>query len=146
MRQEKQDRYGMREAETAAAESKDPSTKVGACILRPDGTVASKGWNGFPRGIEDRPELLEDREQKYLRTIHAEMNAILTAREPLHGYTLYCTVMPCVKWLCTVHVIQAGIKRVVVPAQCVEHTSRWGEPHNLALELFAEAGVEVTLV
>jgi deoxycytidylate deaminase len=35
--------------------SKDPSTKVGAVIVRPDLTVASIGYNGFPRGMSDDP-------------------------------------------------------------------------------------------
>lgn len=30
--------------------SKDPSTKVGAVLVRPDRTIAGLGFNGFPRG------------------------------------------------------------------------------------------------
>lgn len=142
MRREKQDAYGLKEARTSAGESKDPSTQVGACVLRHDGTVASKGWNGFPRGIEDRAELLNDRQAKYARTIHAEMNAILTAREPLHGYTLYCTAAPCSD--CAKHMIQAGIKRVVAPRPSDDLLERWGTSFVIMEELFEEAGVELT--
>jgi dCMP deaminase len=144
VKREKQDRYGMEEAEVSARQSKDPSTNVGACILRPDGTVASKGWNGFPRKIEDKPELLADREAKNRRTIHAEMNAILTAREPLHGYTLYCTHISCER--CAVHIIQAGIERVVFKKPSEEFMERWGASIDLAVELYREAGVSVTLL
>ena len=48
--------------------SKDPSTQVGAVLVRPDRTVAGIGFNGFPRGIYDDPELLNDRPEKYKRT------------------------------------------------------------------------------
>ncbi|MCC5610578.1 hypothetical protein LC612_28465, partial [Nostoc sp. CHAB 5834] len=35
--------------------SKDMSTKVGAAFVDPDGnTILSRGYNGMPRGIEDR--------------------------------------------------------------------------------------------
>jgi dCMP deaminase len=122
--------------------SKDPSTKVGAVIVRPDRTIVSTGYNGFPRGIADKPELLTSREEKYKRVIHAEVNAILTAREPLTGCTLYCSLMTCER--CAVIVIQAGIKRVVAQKMSIEQEERWGEALKLAHQLYAEAGVQVT--
>lgn len=97
-----------------ASMSKDPSTKVGAVIVRPDKTVASMGMNGFARGCDDHPSLYADRDTKYARIIHGEMNAILTAKEPLTGYTLYTYPMPpCER--CAAHVIQSGIKHVIAP-------------------------------
>jgi dCMP deaminase len=57
-------------------------------IVRPDRTVSATGFNGFPRGIADTPERLNHRETKYALVAHAELNAILTAREPQHGYTI----------------------------------------------------------
>lgn len=129
-----------------ATRSKDPRTHVGSAIVRPDRTIASTGYNGFPRGIEDTPELLENRDAKYERVVHAELNAVLTAREPLHGYTLYCSLLPCPR--CAVHVIQAGIARVVAPVMSDEEAKRWEGKINFALtkQLFFEAGVEVTLL
>jgi dCMP deaminase len=123
-----------------AQRSRDPSTKVGAIIVRPDRTVASIGFNGFPRGIEDKPELLANRDEKYKRVVHAEMNAILTAREPLIGYTMYLSLMPCER--CAVHVIQAGLARVVAKAPTPEQADRWADAMATACALFAEAGVE----
>jgi dCMP deaminase len=129
-------------AQYMSTRSKDPSTKCGAVIVRPDLTVAATGYNGFPRHIADRPELLADRTEKYKRVVHCEMNAILTAREPLEGYWLY--VWPFVTCeRCAVHVIQAGIRRVVAP-QSTE--PRWAESFALAQELYNEAGVQVTLL
>ena len=49
--------------------SKDPSTKVGCIVVGEDREIRSTGFNGFPRGIEDKQERLEDREQK-LSLIH----------------------------------------------------------------------------
>lgn len=125
--------------------SKDPSTKTGCVIVRPDTTVAAVGYNGFPRTIKDRPEILGNREEKYKRTIHCEMNAILSARERLAGYTLYnWPGQSCDR--CAVHIIQTGIIKVVSPKIENEFTERWREQSRLAEELFAEAGVEVVYI
>lgn len=125
--------------------SKDPSTKTGSVIVRPDSTVASLGYNGFPRSIKDSPELLNNREEKYKRTIHCEMNAILSARESVNGYTLYnWPGQSCER--CAVHIIQAGIARVIAPKIDNEFNNRWKESHKLAEELFKEAGVEVVYI
>ena len=59
--------------------SKDPSTKVGCVVVGEDREIRSTGFNGFPRGIEDDSDRLEDREQKYPLICHAEENAIMHA-------------------------------------------------------------------
>jgi len=120
-----------------AAWSKDPSTKVGAVIVRPDKTVASIGFNGLPRGVNDSAARLNDRELKYPMTVHAEVNAILHAREPLHGYTIYVAPLnPCSN--CAAAIIQSGIKRVMAMA---EINPRWEQSNALAQTMFEEAGV-----
>src|SRR4051812_43949974 len=86
---EKWDRRFLQMARLVASWSKDPSTKCGAVIVRPDKTVASVGFNGFPKGTNDDDELYADRETKYSRVVHAEQNALIFAREPLDGYTMY---------------------------------------------------------
>lgn len=121
--------------------SKDPSTKTGAVIVRPDMTVASIGFNGFARQMSDADELYADRPKKYSRVIHCEMNALLSAREPVAGYTLYTTGMCCDR--CVVHLIQAGIKRFVWPEDTPEMKSRWQDAFDLTLSYLHEAdGVE----
>lgn len=139
-RQLKWDKRFMLLAITVSAWSKDPSTKCGAVIVRPDKTVASLGFNGFPRGMEDKPEYYDERSEKYSRIIHAEMNAIIHAREPLCGYTLYCTFCPCER--CAVHIIQAGIKRVVIPDTSAFSNERWKEAAEKTTAYFEAAGVE----
>jgi dCMP deaminase len=135
------DRYFIKTAQQISTASKDPSTKVGAVIVRPDRTIASQGYNGFPRGIADTPERLNHRETKYSLVVHAEANAILTAREPLHGYTIYTTFFSCAG--CAKLVIQAGIKRIVSPEYDVE---RWYESMRLAHQMYDEAGVAWELI
>ena len=138
----KRHNYGILEALTAAQMSKDPSTKVGACILRPDGTIASKGWNGFPRGVKDDVARLNNRELKYLYTVHADLNAILNAREPLRGYSMYLTPMPpCA--CCAGAIIQSGISSVFWTGSCII-PERWKASFEAAYLMFNEAGVNLT--
>jgi dCMP deaminase len=132
-------------AEHVAGWSKDPSTQAGAVIVRPNRTVASMGFNGFPRGLPDVPELLANREEKYRRVIHCEMNAVLHAREPVAGYTLYTwPFFTCER--CAVHMIQAGIKRVVAPELPEDLKERWGEALQFAQGLYRTACVSTLLV
>jgi dCMP deaminase len=134
------DQYFLRIAAVAASKSKDPSTQVGAVIVRPDRTIVSVGYNGFPRGVADTPERLNDRPTKYSLVVHAEMNAILSARESLNGYTLYTVpFMPCDR--CFVHVIQAGIKRVVFPPATSSQQERWGEAFARVRTLAEETNI-----
>ena len=91
--------------------SKDPSTKVGAVIVDDQRRIISTGYNGFARGVLDIDERLSNRDQKLDMIVHGEINAIVFAREPLCGTTLYTwPFMPCSR--CAAIVIQAGIKTV----------------------------------
>lgn len=121
--------------------SKDPSTKVGAVIVREDKTVASVGYNGFPRGMSDDAGLYADRPTKYSRIVHGEMNAILNAHGTVTGCTLFVPMLCCDR--CAVHVIQAGIKRVVCRLPSEDMQSRWGDAFEQTRAMFKEAGVEV---
>jgi dCMP deaminase len=118
--------------------SKDPSTKTGAVIVRPDRTICSVGYNGFPRGMKDDADLYANREVKYSRVIHCEINAVFSASEKVDGYTLYTTGPSCER--CAVHMIQAGIKRFVYWAPLPEQVVRWNVGRTLGY--FQEAGVE----
>lgn len=119
--------------------SKDPRTQVGAVIIRPDNTICSTGYNGFPKGIDDDPYLYETPKLKYQRVVHAEMNAILTAPEPVKGYKLYCTLLPCGP--CSLHVIQAGIAQIIAPKPCAAHEERWD--FNCTRNFCEEAGINL---
>jgi dCMP deaminase len=135
----KDDLFWLAQARHYATKSKDPSTKVGCLLVRPDGTLASAGFNGFPRGIHDTDERLNDRDTKLRLTLHAEINALHFAVENVHGFTAYCTFAPCVN--CALSLIQRGIIRVVYP---VVLNSRWAESQAEAEALFREAGMQVS--
>lgn len=130
------DEYYFSLCDANAAKSKDPSTRVGAVIVRPDRTIASMGWNGFPRGVEDH---YQDREHKLLRTVHAELNAILNAREPLHGYTIYVSpLFPCSN--CAAAIIQSGITCVI--ARMGQPREEWAKSFEASKDMFRQAFVD----
>jgi len=122
--------------------SHDPSTRVGAVIVRPDRTVASMGYNGFPRGVDDSPDRYNNRSMKYQFICHAEANAIVSAKENLSGAVLYSSPLhPCNE--CAKLVIQSGIKTVVT---CSPKEQRWADSFKVASQMFKETGVEVILI
>lgn len=137
---DKWDRRFLGLAEEIATWSKDPSTKVGAVIIGKDRGIISYGYNGFPRFCCDNPEEYHDREVKYKKTVHAEVNAVLFARCDLSTATLYTTHPPCDK--CAPVIIQAGIRRVVSLNGGEDYVSRWGHLVDESRRLFAEAKVE----
>lgn len=133
------DEVALKIATVIAERSRDPSTKVGCVIMRPNNTFASAGYNGFPRGVQDLEERYNERRTKYLFTCHAEANAITTAREPLEGYTLYCTHPPCNE--CAKLIIQSGIKRVISYEPSEDIKKRWDDSWLVMQAMFGEAGV-----
>ncbi|BCB27027.1 cell division protein DedD [Sulfurimicrobium lacus] len=130
-------------AHATAQMSKDPSTKVGALIVGPHNEIRASGWNGFPRGVADTLDRLNDRDLKYLFVVHAEANAIANAARsgtPTHGCALVVTALhPCNE--CAKTVIQAGIRKVYAPLP--EDDGRWAASFAIASEMFREAGIAV---
>jgi len=126
-------------AQLVASWSKDPSTKVGAVIVRPNRTVLSMGYNGFPRGVGDFVDRYADREIKYQMVVHAEANAIVSAAESLLGMTMYGTLYPCCE--CAKLIIQSGIQTLVVPR--AERLERYAESMARSERMFVESGVVV---
>ena len=109
------DEYFMGVAVLSSKRSKDPSTKVGACIVNEDKKIVGIGYNGFPAGCSD-DVFPWDREGDYLEckypyVVHAEPNAILNSTVPLKGATIYVTLFPCNE--CAKLIIQSGIKEIV---------------------------------
>lgn len=126
-------------AKLIASWSKDPSTKVGAVIVDDKHRVVSVGFNGLPHGVSDNSERLNDRETKLRMVIHAEENALLFANRSVSGCTAYVwPLLPCAR--CASKLIQAGIRRVVGPANGREH---WREENEIAVGLMKEAGISV---
>lgn len=127
-------------AKHIAAWSKDPSSGVGAVITNGN-KIVSQGYNGFPMGVKDSPNKLNDREHKYPRTIHAEMNAILFAQCDLKGHTLYCTHHPCSR--CATVIIQSGIRRIVCYKPDDAYLSRWTKDVEIARDMFNDVSAYV---
>lgn len=124
--------------------SKDPSTKVGAVIVTNDKQVVSMGYNGFPRGIEDTYERLNNREIKYSLVSHGESNAILHASRygiSIKGCKLYVNVFPCSE--CAKQIIQSGINEVYTYKPTKDMIDRWEKSFNLTKMLFKESGVKL---
>src|SRR4051812_38361178 len=125
--------------------SKDPSTKAGAVIVRPDKSIASVGFNGFPKYMPDNEDWYSNREEKYSRIVHCEVNALIHCRESLEGYILYTyPFMSCDR--CCVQMIQAGIKRMVAPVPSQDALTRWAESFNRSRSYCEQSGVEVNEV
>lgn len=136
----KWDERFMTMARLVASWSKDPSTQAGAVITRSK-RVISLGFNGFPSGTDDSPELYAKRERKYRRVIHAEKNAMTFARCDLTGCTIYVTHAPCSQ--CAAEIIQTGITRIVCPNPWADddYMSRWREDVLEAEAMCREASI-----
>tara|TARA_Y100000588_G_scaffold112337_1_gene123183 strand:- start:47 stop:553 length:507 start_codon:yes stop_codon:yes gene_type:complete len=126
-------------AELVASWSKDPSTQVGAVITK-NNRIVSVGFNGYPHGVSDSVDT-DERELKYLKTLHAEENAILFSKRDLDGCDIWVTHFPCPN--CAAKIIQTGIARVSCPEQSEDFLSRWGDKIQVSQDMFDQAGVEV---
>ncbi|SFG87042.1 dCMP deaminase [Desulfotomaculum arcticum] len=137
------DSYFMEITTVVASRSTCLRRKVGAIIVR-DNRILTTGYNGAPAGLRHCLEIGCLRESQGIpsgerhelcRGLHAEQNALIQAA--LHGIsiaggTFYVTHQPCV--LCAKMIANAGIKTIVYQGDY---------PDKLALEMLAEAGVEL---
>lgn len=131
-------------AKNIALWSKDPKHKIGAIIVNKDRHICSTGYNGFPMQIEDLSTRLYDKDTKRKLMIHAEENAILTAKCDISGTNIFVYgYPPCVH--CSLLIIQAGIKKVYFRCENKEDTktSAWKEDWEMSRKLFEEASVEL---
>lgn len=136
------DEYFMGIAVLSAFRSKDPSTKVGACIVDQNHKVVSIGYNGMPRGVDETQvswEKGDGLDSKYLYVCHAEFNAILNTRNgsALEGCSIYVTLFPCNE--CAKAIIQTGIKELVYADNKYEHTTET----QASLKMLKMAGVTI---
>ena len=135
--------WAMKIAEDCKVRSTCLSRQVGAVIIR-DKRIIATGYNGAPAGAIHCTDIGYCQRKKLgypsgqglelCRAGHAEANAIdQCARWGIscEGATLYVTTQPCV--FCCIHIIQAGIKRVVFKGEY---------PTGLGLTLLNESGVE----
>lgn len=135
------DDYFMGIAILSGLRSKDPNTKVGACIVNENKKIVGIGYNGFPHGCDDDSfpwEVSEDyKECKYAYVVHAELNAILNSSASLDGCSIYVSHFPCNE--CAKAIIQSKIKRVIY-----EFDKHSGSDSNIASKrMFEASGIEL---
>ena len=108
------DEYFLELAELAATRSSCDRAKVGA-VITVDNSCIATGYNGGVAGMDNCCDVGHYLEEGHcIRTVHAEMNAILQSARQGHstmGGTIYVTHYPCIN--CMKAIAQAGIKRIV---------------------------------
>lgn len=132
-------------------ESKCCSCKVGAVIVK-DNRIISQGYNGTPYSHENccdvatqkgwtvdgkfvnKQSRVEHSSWSKENEVHAEMNAIMNARDSLIGSTLYTTISPCTE--CAKHIAQVGIRTVVYCINYDNTSKGWSD-------LLRKSGVSV---
>lgn len=133
------EQYFMAQSHLLALRSTCTRLMVGASIVR-DNRIIAGGYNGsIAGGVHCVDEGCYVIDNHCVRTIHAEMNALLQCAKfgvPVDGAEIYVTHFPCLQ--CCKALIQAGIKTIYY-AEAYKN-------HPYAEELFEQAGVRVIQV
>ncbi|CAI9388492.1 MULTISPECIES: ComE operon protein 2 [Bacillaceae] len=133
------DEYFMAQSELLALRSTCTRLAVGATIVR-DKRIIAGGYNGsIAGGVHCIDEGCYVIDNHCVRTIHAEMNAILQCAKfgvPTDGADIYVTHFPCLQ--CCKAIVQAGIKTVYY---AIDYKN-----HPYALELFEQANIATVQV
>lgn len=133
------DEYFMAQSHLLSLRSTCSRLSVGATIVK-DKRIIAGGYNGSIKGDEHCIDVgCKVIEGHCVRTIHAEINAILQCSKfgvCTEGTTIYVTHFPCLN--CTKSIIQAGIKEI-----CYANDYRNNE---YAQELLEKSGVVVRKV
>ena len=133
------DQYFMAQSHLLALRSTCTRLTVGATIVR-DKRIIAGGYNGSITGGDhciDKGCYVID--NHCVRTIHAEMNALLQCAKfgvPTAESEIYVTHFPCLQ--CCKAIIQAGIKTVYYAEDY--------KNHPYAIELFHQANVTIEKV
>jgi dCMP deaminase len=129
------DEYFLKLAMLASERATCPRMHCG-CVLVKDKNVIATGYNGSIPGdehCEDAGCIIV--ENHCVRTVHAEMNALIQAARRGHGVegaSAYVTNMPCTT--CAKSLITAGVQRVVI----------FSDYHDtMAEKFFSKAGVAI---
>lgn len=127
--------YFMAQSQLLALRSTCRRLSVGATIVK-DNRIIAGGYNGSVAGevhcIDDGCYIEEGH---CIRTVHAEMNALLQCAKmgvPTTGAEIYVTHFPCIH--CTKSIIQAGISKIYYAENY--------KNHPYAIELLLKAGIQ----
>jgi len=133
------DQFFMAQSHLLALRSTCTRLAVGATIVR-DNRIMAAGYNGSISGGDhciDQGCYVID--HHCVRTIHAEMNALLQCSKygiSTNGADMYVTHFPCLP--CTKSIIQSGIRRL--------YYANDYKNHDYAIKLFEQANIEVVHV
>ena len=128
------DEYYLGIADAVSRRASCPRASVGAVIVGWRNQIVSTGYNGAPSGVGtcldegcDLTVYSHDGKDHCIRSVHAEMNAILWAAKTgvsVTGSTIYVTHEPCD--FCARHLYQAGVYTSVYRAgdNVVRETNR----------------------
>ncbi len=118
---------------------------VGALIVR-DNRILTTGYAGSIRGLPHCTDegvgcLIDEKTGGCVRTVHAEINAILQAAQHgvgIHGATLYTTLSPC--WDCFKAVANGGIERIVyaVEYRIIERQKEFAAKCGIEFEYYKQ--------
>ena len=127
--------------------SKDPTTKVGAILLKPDlSAVVSTGINGFPRKLCDTDPKRWERPTKYKYVTHAEVNAVANAARlgvSTDGCVAIVSLFPCKE--CAKILIQSGVSHIYTEQPDFDN-AQWGKEFEISKEMLDEVGIPVTIL
>ncbi|UFT97837.1 ComE operon protein 2 [Radiobacillus kanasensis] len=133
------DQYFMSQSHLLALRSTCQRLMVGATVVR-DKRIIAGGYNGsVSGGIHCSDEGCYVIDGHCVRTIHAEINALLQCAKfgvPTEGAEIYVTHFPCLH--CCKSIIQSGIKAVYYAEDY--------KNHPYAIELFRDADIQVEKV
>jgi dCMP deaminase len=115
--------------------------KVGCVLLRPDGGIASGGYNGALPGMPHCTPETCGPGQRCLHTSHAEENALGFCDGPVG--IAYVTDEPCL--VCTRALVRRGIRRVVFMRPYVSIAEQEREERNAILAHFGVQWVHLPL-
>lgn len=136
----------MATARLIAGGSPDPSTKVGATIIR-NGLALGVGYNALKPGIPESPGIWQNRELKLASVRHAEIMAIDSALEwypDCKDATMYIWGLPpCDD--CARAIVRVGIKRLIYTfaKPGVPLNDYWKVKCRLARKILVDGGVQV---
>jgi len=115
--------------------------KVGCILLRPDGGIASGGYNGALPGMPHCTPETCGPGQRCLHTSHAEENALGFCDGPVG--TAYVTDEPCLT--CTRALVRRGIRRVVFQRPYLSIAAQERQERDAILAHFGVAWVHLPL-
>lgn len=139
------DDYFLDIARTTARRSTCPRAQVGALIVV-NNQIISHGYNGAPAGLPHCDEVgCNIHDNHCVRTVHAEVNAILKAGDRLHkGFhqnVLYTTHLPCYE--CCKIILNTDVDRLVFDKTYFDDRSYFAEGSSQYDFLWSSGKIEI---